>query len=208
MRHFMGQRGVIALGVLKALERRHLHPVLRHRVESLIAAVLDAGTRGGEERFGAVDAWHGIEPGFGLGVILRGQAFHLFDVEHGVSLHEGNIALGFLAAVGVLLGAGDFRGVDDKASLLAFLHMRVQFKRLFEGQPDRRGESLGHGFGPKHQHVDSPVRDSIGAQGPRNAPGGMFDVPRLEPRADSLLKLGDNLSCDPLINIGLHLPSS
>ena len=43
VRQFMGERGVIALGVAEGLERRHLHVVEFLRVIGAIAAVLDGG---------------------------------------------------------------------------------------------------------------------------------------------------------------------
>src|SRR5271155_2711994 len=64
------------------------------------------------------------------------EPLSLDEVENRVTLHEGDIALGFLATVGVGLGTRDGRGVNDKAALFALLHMRVHFQRLLKRHPD------------------------------------------------------------------------
>ena len=135
---------------------------------------------------------------------MRGQAFDLLDVENRVALHEGNIALGFLAGSVVGFGARDLGGINDQAALLAFADMGVQFKRLLEGHPVRRGVSLRHGGRPQHHDIDSPVGNAVGAQRPRDAACGVFGVPRLEPRADALFQLADDLVGDLGINILFH----
>ena len=56
---------------------------------------------------------------------MRGQAFALLGVEHGVALHEGDFALDLLALV-VGLGAGDAVGIDDELAVLALPHMPAQ----------------------------------------------------------------------------------
>ena len=208
MGQFVGKNRVIAFRVLEALERRHLHPVVQHGIESPVAAMLDIDAGRREECLGAVDPLHGIKPGFDLGVILRGQAFNLLDIKNGVAAHERDFAFDLVAAVGVDLAARYLGGVNDKAALLALADAGIQFKRLLEGHPDRRGVAFGHRLRPQHQHIDSAVGNAIGAQRARDPPGGVFGIPRFEPRADSLLQFADDLSDNPLINIGLHFPSS
>ena len=61
VRHFMGESGVIALGIAEALERRHLDVIGFLRVVCAIAAVTDGGLASGEEAFGTLDAGRRIE---------------------------------------------------------------------------------------------------------------------------------------------------
>jgi hypothetical protein len=61
---------------------QHLYPVLCHRVESLISAMLDIGACGGKERFGTADPLHAIKPRLGLRAILRRQAFDLLNIRN------------------------------------------------------------------------------------------------------------------------------
>jgi hypothetical protein len=121
----MRKRCVVGFGVPERLERGHLHPVLGHAVKSLIAAMPDRGSRCGKERFRPFDPLHRIKPGLGDRVELRRQAVDLLDVKDGVAFHERDIPLLLFARLLVLLGAGDGRGIDDKAALLALAHMRL-----------------------------------------------------------------------------------
>jgi hypothetical protein len=57
--------------------------------------------------------------GLGLGAVVRGQAFALLGIEHGVAFEEGDFTFHF-RALGVGLGAGDAIGIDDKLATLAF----------------------------------------------------------------------------------------
>ena len=77
----------------------------------------------GEEPLGMLDALHGIQNGFRRGVEMCGQAFDLLDVEHSVSLHEGDFLRRLLAGLLVGFGAGDAVRVDNQAAMLAFADM-------------------------------------------------------------------------------------
>ncbi len=71
-----------------------------------------------------------------LRVVVLGQAFDLLDVEDGVALQEGDLALDLLA-VAVLLGLGDGVGIHDQRTLLALADVGVQLDRLLERHPAR-----------------------------------------------------------------------
>jgi hypothetical protein len=75
---------------------------------------------------------------------VRGQAFALLGVEHGIAFHEGDRALG-LRTIFIGLGAGDLVGIDDELAVLALPHVPAQLLRLFEGQPEGAGVTLGNG---------------------------------------------------------------
>ncbi len=135
MRHLVGQRGIVGFSIAERFKRGHLHPVFGHRVESLIAAMLNGCAGRGKEGFSALDAGNSIE-GRGLqGVEVRGQPFDLLGVENGVALHKGNIPLVVLAGRLVGFGAGDGVRIDDKRTLLALADLSAQLLRLFVGQP-------------------------------------------------------------------------
>jgi hypothetical protein len=57
----MGQRGVVAFGVLEGLERWHLHEVRGDVVVGTTAAIPDVGVCVAEECFGKGDPGYGIE---------------------------------------------------------------------------------------------------------------------------------------------------
>ena len=61
VRRLVRQGGVVAFGVLEALERRQLHEVLGDVVVGTTAAMPDVGARVAEECFGKSDPLHGIE---------------------------------------------------------------------------------------------------------------------------------------------------
>src|SRR6202035_4703626 len=119
VRSLMRERGVIALGVAEALERRHLHVVVRDAVVSHRPALSDGGACRGKEPFRTLDALHGLGAWRGLRVIVFGQAVYLLDVKDGVALHERDSALALLARVRVGFGADNLVGVHDKAAVLA-----------------------------------------------------------------------------------------
>jgi hypothetical protein len=45
---------------------------------------------------------------------------------------------------------------------------------------------------------------TLTAPGPRDVPGSVLGIPRLEPRPDAFLKLGNYLTGDALIDICFH----
>ena len=53
----------------------------------------DRGAGCGEKPLRMVDALHGVKPGLGNGVKLRGQAVDLLDVKDGVAFQERDIPL-------------------------------------------------------------------------------------------------------------------
>ena len=95
-----------------------------------------------KNRSARFDALHrGQGRGLGLGGVMRGQAFALLGIEHGVALQEGDFPLGLLALV-VGLGAGDAVGIDDQLAMLALADIAAELQRLLEGQPERAGVTL------------------------------------------------------------------
>ena len=127
MGEFMRERGGVALGVAERLEGRHLHVIRAFGVIGAGAAVADVGAGRGKEPVGALDALRqGQGRGLRLGVVVRGQAFALLGIEHGVALEEGDFPLGLLALV-VGLGAGDAVGIDDQLAMLALADIAAEF---------------------------------------------------------------------------------
>jgi len=88
--------------------------------------------------------------------------------------------------------------------MFTLAHIGVELARLFVGHPDGRGVTLLHRSRPQHQDIDPLIRNAVAAQGPRDAPGGVLGIPRLEPRPDALLKLANDLIGDALIDIRFH----
>ena len=140
---FMRQRGVIAFGIAERLEGRHLHEIGADIVIGHIAAMADIGSCRGKERLGALDALHRIKPRLGQRMEMRGQAFDLLDIEHGIGFQERDRLFGFLAALLIGAGAGERAGINDRAAVLAFADMGSKLERLPEGHPDRCAVALG-----------------------------------------------------------------
>ena len=201
------ERCVVGFGVAERLERGHLHPVIGDAVVSLIAAMPDGGPCRGEERFGLLDALHGVKTRLRLRIETLGQAVDLVHAKDGVAFEEGDFALGFLARVLIDFRFADAVGIDDQAAVLALSHKPAEFLRLPERHPDRRGETFRDGLAPEHQHVDPLIRQTVEPQRPRNAPCRVLRVPRLQPWPDALLQIGHNSIGDALINILLHCPA-
>ena len=82
--------------------------------------------------------------------------------------------------------------------------MRAQRVGLFEGHPDWRDKAFCHCFAPQHQNIDTAIRHKISAQGPLDAPGGVFNRPWLVPRLHAGFQRGDNLLGYAFINILFH----
>ena len=80
----MRERGVIALGVAERLEGRHLHEIGADIVISHAAAMADVSVGRGKEAFRTLNPLHRVKPRFRQCMELRGQAFDLLDIEHGV----------------------------------------------------------------------------------------------------------------------------
>src|ERR1700730_9246585 len=77
----------------------------------------------------------------------------------------------------------------------------VMVEGLLEGEPQRAGVTLAHAGRPQHHHIDALVGDAVTAQQPRDPAGGVLGIPRLEPRADALLKISTNLVGDAAVNV-------
>jgi hypothetical protein len=82
--------------------------------------------------------------------------------------------------------------------------MRIQFKRLPEGHPDRRAVAFGHSLAPEHQNIDPLIGNAGRPQWPSDPPRRMLRNPRLHPWPDAMLKAQYNLIGDPLVKIFLH----
>jgi hypothetical protein len=200
------QRRIVGLGIAKRLEGRHLHAVLILRIVSPVPAMPDicAGRR--EKAFRSRDPRNRVQHRLRHRVEMRRESLHLLCIEDGVTLHERDDAFLILAGGLVGFGAVDRVGVDDQRSLLALAHMPAQFLRLPEGQPQRGRVAALLRRHPQHDYVDAAVRDAVAAQGPGNAPGGMFSVPRLVPWGGALREGCYNAVGHALINIGIHFP--
>ncbi len=135
---------------------------------------------------------------------MGGQAFDLLHIEHGVALHEGDGFLLVLAGLRVGLGLGHRVGIDDQAAMLALSDVSAQFVRLFERHPDRGDVTLGGRFHPQHQDIHPGIGLAVMTQGAADPPGGVFGVPRPQPRPHALLKVGNNFLGDSGVNVRVH----
>ena len=199
------QRRVVALRVAERLERRHPDMVVRYRIAGRIAAADDVDFGRREERLGAFDALDRIEnrrirP---CVVVLR-QSVDLLDIEDGVAFHEGDDRFGILAGLFVTLCARDGVGIDDERAVFSLADIAAKLKRLLEGHPDRRCITAFHCGHPEHDDIDAAIRDAIAAQRARDAPGCMFRVPWLHPRAHAGFEIGHDLGGDFLIDGLFH----
>src|SRR5712691_9120411 len=61
VRQFVGESGVIALGITEGFEGRHLHVVQSLRIVSAISAVFDRSGHAGKELLRVANASHGIK---------------------------------------------------------------------------------------------------------------------------------------------------
>ena len=138
----------MTLGVPEGLEGRHLYVIRAFGVVGAGSAVPDVGAGRGKEPVGYLDA---LRQGEGRGVRfrgqVRGQAFALLGIGHGVAFHEGDRALA-LRTIFIGLAAGDAVGVDDELAMLALAHVSAQLLRLFEFQPEGTGIAFCHGGHP------------------------------------------------------------
>ncbi len=201
VRGLMGERRVVAFGIAKALEGRHLDVIGADGVVRHVAAVTDVCAGGGKEGVGGLDPLHGIKGRFGQFVELCGQTLHLLDIEDGVAFQERDGAFFVCAGFGVGLGARDGIRVDDQLALLALADMRSHLGGLLVGHPDRRAVSAIHRGGPEHQDVDAVVGLAVMPQRACDAPGGVLSVPRLHPGPHALFEVGDDPVRDPAVDI-------
>ena len=134
VRHLMAEGAVIGIGILEALERRHLHMVRTRGVIGAPAAVTDVRAAVPEEGVDARDPFVGIDVlNFGFAVAIR-QAVDLIDVEDGVGLEERDALFDALAGlVGVL--ANDLACIDHRRTPLALADVGAERQRLAEGHP-------------------------------------------------------------------------
>jgi hypothetical protein len=72
---------IVAFGIAKALERRHLHEILRNVVIGHVATVPDGGPGRREESLGPFDPLDRIHTRRELAVEVLRQAVDLFDIE-------------------------------------------------------------------------------------------------------------------------------
>ena len=199
---FMGEGRVIAFRVPEGLEGRHLHAVGLDGIERPVSTMPDVGSGRGKEALGVRNALHGVERWGGGCREVRREVVDLLGVKHGVALEERNFALGLVSLLRGL-GAGDLAREHDKLAMLSLADLRPAFLRLFVGQPYRAGVTARGCRHPKRNDVDATVGDSIMPQRARDASGGVFCVPRFQPRAGSALKLGDNPVGDPGVEVCL-----
>lgn len=139
---------------------------------------------------------------------MGGQTFALLGIEDGIAFEERNFPLGLLT-LSIGLGAGDAVGIDDQFAAFALLDVAAQFKRLFEGRPDRAGITLLDGGRPQHDDVDAFVVNAVVTQRASDAPGGVVGVPRLHPWPHSLFEIGNDAICDLGVNVSefAHVPA-
>lgn len=171
------------------------------RVIGPVAAIADIGLDAGKEAFGIFDALDWIENRICWRGEVRRKAVDLLAVKNRVAFEERNLAFGLFAVV-VRLRAMDAVGKNDRTAFLAFANLRAEFLRLLVGHPNGTGEVVRHGFHPQHHDVDAAIRLPVVAQGPRDAPGGVFGVPGLEPGADAFFEFLDEARRDARVKIG------
>ena len=156
-----------------------------------------------EKLLGVIDAHGRINHRLGLCIVVLGQSFDLFDIEHAVTLHKGNLAL-FLAAIVLLFGLGDRVGVYHQIAAFALLHMCAKFLGLFEGHPERGEIPLLNSYAPQHQDIDAIIRHAIVSQRFGDLAFKVAAAPRFEPCQLALLQIGNNLVGHSFININFH----
>ena len=76
--------------------------------------------------------------------------------------------------------------------MLPLTYMGIEFQSLLERHPVGRDVPFLHGLGPQHQDVNALIGNAVGAQEPRDAPGCVLHAPRLQPRADPFLEVGND----------------
>ena len=160
---------IVALRTAEAFKVRHLHMIAAATVMRRVAAMTNVCARRTEERLCMFDPLSRFRDRFGFRVIVLGQSLNLFNVENRVSFHERNGAL-FLAAVFLLLGLGDFVGIDHLIAAFALLHIRAEFLGLLEGHPVGRQIARFHRRAPKHQDIDSAIGHAVVTQRFDNPP--------------------------------------
>ena len=129
-----------------------------------------------------------------------GKSLALFGIEHGIAFEEGDFPFAFLTTR-VDLGALDAVGIDNQFASLAAANIAAQLQGLLEGQPMRAGIAFRHGGGPQHDNVDAIIRNAVVPQRASDFACRMFHTPRLQPGANPLFQIRDNLVRDPGINI-------
>jgi hypothetical protein len=196
----VSQCGVVALSVVEAVKRRHLHVVRLEGVVGLAAAVADVGAGGFEESFGMGDPIDGCRSRPVGGLTLVEQPLDLLDVEDGVRLQEGDLALDVLAIVGGF-GAAEGVGIDDGGAGLALADVAAERQRLSERDPHRRRVAAGDGLGPEQDDVDAAVGLAGGAEGAADAAGQMLGRPRFRPGPNAVLQVGDDGARDAGVEV-------
>ena len=146
---------------------------------------------GREERLGGFDDLKGLALRFGLRVVRCGESLDLLDVEHGVTLHELDLALHLFALV-VGLRLGHAIGKDHEGPLLALAHMRFEVPGLPEGHPERGAVALGHRRTPQQQDIDATVRRPVVTAGYSNSAFRTASLPRLQPGTNARFQVGDD----------------
>ncbi|MEA2890274.1 MAG: hypothetical protein QOI05_1067 [Bradyrhizobium sp.] len=88
VRAFVGERGVIAFGVSKGVQKRHVDGIGMLHVAGTAAAMHDPDRCFAEESLGVRDSLQSFARSARAPVITFGKAVDLFDIEDGVALKE------------------------------------------------------------------------------------------------------------------------
>ncbi len=202
---FMETGAIIVDLLAEGRLRRDLDEVRAGRVEGALAA--DAEVRAGRvyQRLGG-----GNDLAFRQGRGFGGepvQPLALGEVEHGEAFEEGHHAgvLARLAGAFLFGFGGEAVGIDDGGSALALPDRSARRQRLLEGQPALRGIAALDDRAPQQQDVDAriaPPGRGVAREAGRGPSGA---APRLHPRETARLKLGDDLACDLIIEVGARL---
>ena len=79
--------------------------------------------------------------------------------------------------------------------------MSVHFPRLAVRHPDRGSKVLAESGHPERQYIDSGIGLAVVTQWARDSTGGMFSIPRTNPRPDTFLQMLHDLRCNASVNI-------
>lgn len=187
----MSLGGGVAFGVLEGFRGRKLDDIEGRGVIGHIPTMAERCAGRIEELLGVFEELQRLAVGFRLGLIVGGESVDLLYVENRISLHEGDFALDGVAVVGGLF-LGEAVGIDYEGTMLAFAHLGADGFGLLVCHPYIGGVTLGHGFAPEKKDIDSLIGRAVMAKRASNAAFRVAGVPWFQPRADSLLKVGDD----------------
>jgi len=134
------------------------------------------------------------------------QAIKLLAIENRVTPAEEDFLERGFAGFLVNFGFLELVEEEDVGGFLALFHVGPEFVPLLDGEPYRADIAFLEGGRPKDQDVNAPVLLAARAQGASDRTGGVFDdLPRLHPGKNPAFKVGNDLVCNPVVNVLLVL---